>query len=1031
MDLLWPELGKTAATNNLRGALHAARRALAPGDPVAASRYLASKEERIALCPEVELWVDVEAFEERVAIARRGREPAAYRAALDLYTGELLPEDRYEEWAEGRREELRNTYLALRIELAEVYEERGEFGSAIEALGKAVVEEPAHEEAHVGLMRLYALSGRKEEAIRQFERLSEALARELGTEPGATARSLKEEIALERFPRASTPLAGPPPEEPADIGMHNLPAPRTSFVGREHEMVEVKRALAMTGLLTLTGAGGSGKTRLALEAARDLIGAYPDGVWLVELAPLSEETLVPQAVAGVLGVRERPGQPLTDTLVETLRPKTMLLVLDNCEHLVEAAARLVALLLESCPRLRIMATGREALRLMGEVVWPVPLLSVPEVGRPPTVGELEGYASVRLFVERARERDPAFALTSENAQAVAEICARLEGLPLAIELAAVRIKLLPPQAMLSRLGNRFKLLTGGPRDFSERQRTLRSTIEWSYELLGEGEKVLFARFAVFSGRRTLEAIEAVCDAQGDLPVDVLDGASSLLDKSLLYQEEGFDGEPSFVMLETIHEFALEKLEESSDAEAIKRAHAEYFLALAEEAEPGLWGAEDAAWLDKLEKEHDNMRAALSWTIEYEEAELALRLGAALRWFWYMEGYYGEGRRWLEAALGKDWGVAAEARARALEGVGWLASNQGDLDRAQAAAEEGLKLSTEAALGDVVATELQNVLGEVAWERGDYERAKELFEESLAFYREARDIRGVAWSLGNLANVSSDRGNYEQAKELYEEGLALSRELGGAELLGAYLISLGYEFLLEGNPERATSLNEEAVALYRKRGRRGGLQYALDNLGWAALRQGKHERAKTLHEESLVLCRELGDKLIATESLEGLACYAEAKGEAERATRLFGAAEALREAVSYHQRPRDHSLREPYLAAARSRVGEVVWEAAFAERQTMTFEEAVEYALSQEETATPPSPAPERGSADEPPALTRREEEVAELVARGLTNRRIAEELFLSERTVHSHVSSVLKKLSVASREQVAAKIAERQPLNTD
>src|SRR5215213_7993137 len=328
MDLLWPELGKGAASNNLRGSLHSARRALA-ADPIVASHYLASKEERVALCPEVELWVDVEAFEEAANAARPSRDPGAYRAALELYGGELLPEDRYEEWAEGRREELRNTYLALRIELAEVYEERGEFGSAIEALGKAVVEEPAHEEAHVGLMRLYALSGRKEEAIRQFERLSEALARELGTEPGATARSLKEEIALERFPRASTPLAGPPPEEPADIGMHNLPAPRTSFVGREHEMVEVKRALAMTGLLTLTGAGGSGKTRLALEAARDLIGAYPDGVWLVELAPLSEETLVPQAVAGVLGVRERPGQPLTDTLVETLRPKTMLLVLDN------------------------------------------------------------------------------------------------------------------------------------------------------------------------------------------------------------------------------------------------------------------------------------------------------------------------------------------------------------------------------------------------------------------------------------------------------------------------------------------------------------------------------------------------------------------------------------------------------------------------------------------------------------------------------------------------------------------------------
>jgi tetratricopeptide (TPR) repeat protein len=340
-----------------------------------------------------------------------------------------------------------------------------------------------------------------------------------------------------------------------------------------------------------------------------------------------------------------------------------------------------------------------------------------------------------------------------------------------------------------------------------------------------------------------------------------------------------------------------------------------------------------------------MRAALSWAIEHEEAELALRLGGALRWFWFMDGYYREGRRWLEAVLGKDRG-AAEARARALEGVGWLASGQGDLDRAQAVAEEGLKLSTEAGLGDVVAADLQNVLGEVARHRGDYEWAVELLEESLALHRGAEDRRGIAWSLGNLANVSGDRGDHARAKVLYEEGLALSRKLGGAELLGDYLTSLGYEYLLEGDLERAISLNEEAKELYRKRGRRGGLQYALDNLGWATLRQGKHESAKTLHEESLMLCRELGDEMIATESLEGLACYAEAKGEPERATRLFGAAEALREAVGYQQTPRERALREPYLAAAQSRLERAPWTRAWEEGRSMSFEEAIAYALGE-------------------------------------------------------------------------------------
>jgi tetratricopeptide (TPR) repeat protein len=344
-----------------------------------------------------------------------------------------------------------------------------------------------------------------------------------------------------------------------------------------------------------------------------------------------------------------------------------------------------------------------------------------------------------------------------------------------------------------------------------------------------------------------------------------------------------------------------------------------------------------------------MRTALSWAIEHEEGELALRVGGALWRFWSMEGYYGEGRRWLEAALGKDWSAAAaEARARALEGVGWLASGQGDLDRAEAAATEGLKLSTEAGLGDVVAADLQNVLGgAVASQRGDYEWAAELLTESLALHRKAGDIRGVAWSLGNLARVSSDRGNNEQAKKLYEEGLALSRELDGAELLGAFLINLGYESLLEGEPERAAALNEEAAELYRKRGLRDGLQHALANLGWATLLRGDYEQAETLHKQSLGISQDLGDKLIASESLEGLACTAGAQGEAERSAILFGAAAGLREAEGYQQAPRDQSLREPYLAAARSLVDEATWSAAWEKGHSMEFEDAVIYALEEE------------------------------------------------------------------------------------
>jgi predicted ATPase/class 3 adenylate cyclase len=738
-----------------------------------------------------------------------------------------------------------------------------------------------------------------------------------------------------------------PPLKTLETHTNNLPLQATPLIGREREVEAVCGLLRSpeTRLLTLLGTGGTGKTRVGLQVAAELVDDFEDGVFFVPIAAITDPTLVAPTIARVLGLSEGGAQPPEELLEGYLRDRQMLLLLDNLEQVLEAAP-VVDRLLSTAAGLKILATSRTPLGLYGEYEFPIPPLSLPDPESLPPLENLTSYEAVRLFLERARAVKPDFALTEENAPVVVEICARLDGLPLAIELAAARIKLLAPRVLLERLGKPLKILTGGARNLPERQRTLRNAIEWSYGLLDDGEKMLFGRLGVFSSGATLEAMEAVCDAEEDLPTDVFEGASSLLDKGLLRQEEGAGGEPRFVMLETIHEFANAKLEGSGEAEAVRRAHAEYFLALAEEAEPMLWGAEDAAWLDRLEREHDNMRAALSWAIEHEEGELALRVGGALWRFWYMEGYHGEGRRWLEAALGKEWGAAAaEARARALEGVGWLASGQGDLDRAQAAAKEGLKLSTDAGLGDVVAADLQNVLGEaVARQRGDYEWAEELLTESLALHRKAGDIRGVAWSLANLANVSSARGNYEQAKKLYEEGLALSRELNGAELLGAYLINLGYESLLEGEPERATALNEEAAELYRKRGLRDGLQYALDNLGWATLLRGNYELAETLHKQSLTVSQDLGDKLIASESLEGLACTAGAQGKAERSAILFGAAEGLREAEGYKQAPRDHSLREPYLTAARSLVDEAAWSAAREKGRSMAFEDAVVYAL---------------------------------------------------------------------------------------
>ena len=737
-----------------------------------------------------------------------------------------------------------------------------------------------------------------------------------------------------------------PPLKTLERYPNNLPLQSTPLIGREREVETVCRRLRSPEVrsLTLTGPGGTGKTRVGLQAAAELIDEYEDGVFFVALAAIDDPALVAPTVARTLGLNEASNQPPEELLKDYLRDRQTLLMLDNFEHVLEAGP-IIHEILSSAPNVKVLATSRTPLRLYGEHEFPIPPLSLPDVESLPAAERLTEYGAVRLFVDRARAIKPDFSLTEENAGAVAEICERLDGLPLAIELAAARIKLLPPQAMLSRLGNRLKLLTSGARNLPERQRTLRNAIEWSHELLEEGEKALFARLAVFSGGSTLEATEAVCDPEGDLPVDVLEGISSLLDRSLLRQEEGPEGEPRFAMLETIHEFASERFEASNEAEKLKERHAEYFLALSEEAEPQLREPEQEAWFERLELEHNNVRAALTWAIEQRNSELGLRLAGALWRFWWMRGYFDEGRRWLDEVLAEGGGTLP-ARLKVLDGVSWLANAQGDLDRAEEAAEEGLRLSDEAGIEGSVAASFRGTLGDVVQNRGDPEKAKELFEESVRLYREAKDRWGVAWALGGLGNLFNVREDYERAKELYEEGLALSRALGQAELQSAYLISLGHVSLLEGDFERAIALNEEAAALHQERGRRGGLEFALDNLGWAALLHGDHDRAETIHKESLALCRDLGDKYIGAESLEGLACAAGARREDERAARLFGAAWALREAVGYRLVPRERALREPYLLAARASAEEAAWDEAWEEGRKMTFTEAVSYALKE-------------------------------------------------------------------------------------
>ena len=1038
MEVLWPNSGKKAASNNLRQVLYAARRVLDPASDSHKS-YLSFEDEHLILCPEGDLWVDVDAFEEAARTARYARGTAVYQAAIDLYAGDLLPEDRYEEWAEVRCEELRQHYLTLLLELAGLHEGREERDPAIEALRKATSEEPTLEEAHASLMRLHALSGRPEHALAQYERLRNALRSGTGMQPAEATRRLRDEIAAGTL--LSTPPAGPAQSVPSDHAKHNLTAPVSSFVGREREMVEIKRALSMTRLLTLTGAGGTGKTRLALEVARDLVGSYPDGVWMVELAPISEPGLVAQEVANVLGVQERPGEPLVDTLAEALKAKEMLLILDNCEHLIEGAMRMQEAILASCIRLKVLATSREPLGVSGEVVRGVGPLSVPGRRGRQTPAELVGYESVRLFAERALLTERAlygssgFALGTDNASAVAEISRRLEGIPLAIELAAAWVGTLTVQQILERLEASLGLLKGG-RTLASRQRTLRGAMDWSHDLLSEPERALFGRLSVFAGGWTLQAAEAVGAGEGVEEEGVLGLLWNLVNKSLVVAEAGTQELAArYRMLEPIRQYASEKLMEGEEGEQVRRRHATFFLAMAEEAEPELQGPQQVSWTERLEKEHDNLRAALSWVLDRGEGELGLRFGGVLWRFWLARGYLGEGARWLEETLAAGDKAASLVWVRALEGMGMLTQAQGDTERAEAAYEEMLKLSRD--LGDKgdVATAL-NSLGALAAARGDNERARSLLEENMAVLR-GLDERSTETTLkrhhvlillGSLA--LHEEGEPARAVALWEESLALVREVGDVDRIGTNQMMLGFAALVQGDYERARTVCEEALALSGEgdSGVRWFVPESLVNRGLAELGQGEHERAAASFSEGLELAREMGTKLSVPTSLEGMASLAGALKEATRAARLWGAVEAARRDSGLALSPIERAVHEPYLASARSQLGEEAWEEALIVGRAMSLEEAAEYALSEEEPDSSPSSVSPIPSTDEPTSnLTRREREVAALVCQDLTNRQVAQELSISERTAANHVAKILKKLGLSSRTQIGALVVEGRP----
>lgn len=781
----------------------------------------------------------------------------------------------------------------------------------------------------------------------------------------------------------------------------NIPWPVTSLLGREADLAAVRDLIVeeRRRLITLTGLGGSGKTRLAIQVAADLLDIFVDGIWFVELASISSPTLVPQVVAGTLGVREVQGASLVDTLLGSLRHKQTLIVLDNCEHLVGACATLAERLLPACPELCVLATSREPLKVTGERQWRVRPLAIPAWDRVPTVEGLAGCAAVQLFAERARAVEPDFVVTDANAPAVARICTRLDGIPLALELAASRVRVLTVEQIAGLLDDCVRLLAGGVRAGPTRQQTLRAALDWSHDLLTEPEQFLFRRLAVFAGGCELEMAEAMAVVASpregraaasqrllaELPApDVLDLLGSLVDKSLVVVDQTTPT-ARYRLLEPVRQYAQRNLEASGEAESVRARHAEQYAAFAERAASELRGATQLAWLGRLDYERDNMWAALAWILERGDAETGLRLAAALAPYCEGRGYLSEGRRWLDAALSAshNGSVSSAARLKALFAKAGLAQWLGALEEAETLLIEGLTLA-----------------------RGLADRPME------------------AELLASLSTVYRRLGAPDRALTLAEESLHLSRELDHTPGVAFALLNLGMALRHHGEVERAVPALEESVRLYRSLADIRGGAIAQTLLGWAVFDVGDAERAGPLLLDGVHELRAVGDQgfiVVGLKTLAGVAC---ARGEPRRGAEWFAAAETLRVGLGVSLAPRDHAIKESFLTSVRERLTPAELTEATDTGAAMTLDHVLADVgrAWPSAAATPPAPSAVPAPSE---SLTRRERDVARLLARGYTDRQIAAELSIALGTVGVHVHHILTKLDLRSRWQVAEWAAAR------
>jgi predicted ATPase/DNA-binding CsgD family transcriptional regulator len=763
----------------------------------------------------------------------------------------------------------------------------------------------------------------------------------------------------------------------------NLPADVTSFIGRRHELSEAKRLLSTARLLTLTGPGGVGKTRLALRVSGEVQRAFADGIWLVELAELRDPALLTVTVAETLGLRDQSVRWGAPALAEYLAQRRILLVLDNCEHLVDACADLADALLRACPELRILATSRQPLGINGEATLVVPPLSVPDPDRAVSAAGLVQYEAASLLIDRAAAVLPTFVVDDENCAAVAHLCRSLDGIPLAIELAAVRLRALSLDQIVSRLDNRYRLLTTGSRSAPARQQTLRALIDWSYELCSEPERTVWARLSVFSGGFELDAAEVVCGGDGIAPEAVFDLVASLVDKSIIMRDE-HNAHVRYRLLETIRVYGEEKLREAGEHVTLRRRHRDWYAQLTGKADARWFGSDQPESIRRLRREHANLRVALEFCLTMEsDGESALQMAASLENYWFVQGFLGEARHWLARALARE-STAGRARAKALRVDSWLAILQADELASERLAEA--REIAEHLPDPLEIAYVTNIEGEVALLAGDLRRATPLFEEALAGFRTIGARSGEMWALLNLGLAHGIGGNRDRGVEALEECIAITSEHGEVWWRAHALWALGLLIWQDGDLMRAEQIEKESLKLKRSLDEQFGYAFTLDAMAWIAGSQERYERSAQL------------------------------LGAADRIWQVLRVSIAVFRGLG--------RFRDQCVARCREKLGAAAYDAAFRQGAQLGSAEAIEYAL-EEKAAAQPAAAPVGVS-----PLTRREREIAELVAEGMSNREIAAALVIAQRTAEGHVEHILSKLGFTSRVQVAAWVAEQRGTST-